>query len=198
MEMSDLINKKIVGDKEVMDAVGTVLQAIGEDPDRDGLQRTPERMTKAYSEWFGGYQVTPESALNRTFETDYGGLVLVKDIKFYSHCEHHMAPFFGKVHIAYIPKDKIAGLDKFIKLVEVYARRLQTQEQLTYQIAKAIKDILKPKGVAVQISAVHFCIMSRETRNQDSITTTTKLYGDLKKDGPKNEFFQSIKDKSVF
>ena len=198
MDMKEILNESLIGNAAIESAVKTILISMGEDPERDGLKRTPYRVSKAYAEWFSGYKFKPEDALNRTFESDYDGIVIVKDIKFYSHCEHHITPFLGKVHIAYIPNGRVSGLDKFIKLVEIYARRLQTQEQLTYQIAEGIQNVLKPKGVGVQISAIHFCIMSRETRNQDSITTTTRLLGDLEKSGPKQEFFQSIQSSSIF
>lgn len=198
MEMRDM-RQDLKDNKIIQQSIYNILQEIGENPDRDGLKRTPYRVAKAYEEWFGGYGWSPFKVLDRLFETDYQeGAVIVKDIKFYSHCEHHMTPFFGKVHIGYIPKKKVVGLDKLIKLVEVYARRLQTQEQLTYQIADAIHSTLKPKGVAVQIQAIHFCIMSRETRNQDSITVTTKLLGDFRESAPREEFLHSIKNSSIW
>jgi len=197
MEMNEIRQNELIEDPIIMGSIRNILERIGEDSKRDGLERTPYRMTKAYAEWFGGYNKDPKKVLDRLFKTDYNGMVIVRDIKFYSHCEHHMAPFFGKAHVAYIPMGKIVGLDKIIKLVEIYARRLQTQEQLTFQIAKGIQDVLNPLGVGVQISAAHFCIMSRETRNQDSITTTTKLLGCMEKAGAKQEFFQAI-NQSVF
>jgi len=198
MEMKELINEDLIGNPIIEKSIENILREMGEDVNSDGLKRTPYRMSKAYAEWFGGYRFSSEDVLNRTFETDYGGMVIVKEIKFYSHCIHHISPIIGKAHIAYIPKDRIVGLDKIVKLVEIFSRRLQTQEQLTHQIAQGMQDVLKPKGVGVQLSAIHFCIMSRETRNQDSITTTTKLIGDLKKREPREEFFQSIQNSSIW
>jgi len=196
MEISD-IRLNLLGDERRRDAITTairnILTMIGEDWGRDGLMRTPLRVVKAYEEWFGGYSIQdPKKVLDRTFETDYSDMVIVKNIKFYSHCEHHMAPFFGYAHVAYIPKKRIVGLDKIIKLVEVYSRRLQTQEQLTHQIATAINEVLKPRGVGVNIEAEHFCIASRGTRSQDSITITTKLMGLLDRSSAKKEFFDAI------
>lgn len=196
MEMSE-IRLKLTDNEKLKEAVKTILTEIGEDPDRDGLQRTPFRVAKAYEEFFGGYGKDPKDVLNRTFETDYDGMVIVKDIKLVSFCEHHLVPFIGKAHIAYLPNERIVGLDKLIKLVEIYARRLQTQEQLTYQIAQAIQDILNPIGVGVQISAFHLCIAARETKNQDSVTVTTRLLGELREVTAKEEFFHAIGNTTV-
>lgn len=192
MEMSE-IRINLVRNKKLQRAVQTILKEIGEDSERDGLIRTPFRVAKAYEELFGGYSKNPKEVLNRTFATDYNEMITVKDIKFASMCEHHILPFVGFAHVSYIPGQRIVGLDKIIKLVEIYARRLQTQEQLTYQIGKAMMDVLNPKGVGVQISAEHFCIMLRETRNQNSVTVTTKLFGEFKKADVKSEFFEAIR-----
>ena len=149
----------------------------GEKPSRDGLKNTPKRVDKMYKEIFGGYHKNIDSIFKATFESDNDSMVIVQDIDFYSHCEHHMVPFFGKVHIAYIPDGKVLGLSKFARLVEVFARRLQIQEQMTHQIAKTIQKYLHPKGVAVVIKAQHLCMAMRGVQKQNSQTTTNTMLG---------------------
>jgi len=162
--------------------------------DREGLARTPERVDKAYEALFSGYGKNPAD-LSTTFDGEaYDEMILVKDIELYSTCEHHMLPFFGKAHIAYIPNDKIIGLSKLPRLVEIFARRLQNQERLTMQIADALWDILQPKGVAVVIEAKHFCMMARGVEKQMSSATTSALRGLFKKDAStRAEFLRLIK-----
>ena len=161
-------------EKRVQNHIKDILLCIGDDPEREGLQRTPMRFARACTEWFGGYNKDPKEVLNRTFPAEgYNDICLIKNIEFNSFCEHHIAPIKGYAHIAYIPKDRILGLDKFVKLVEVFGRRLQTQEVMTQQIGEAIVDVLIPEGVYVLIEAKHDCIGSRETRNKTTVFTTT-------------------------
>ena len=160
-------------------AVRTLLSYIGDNPDREGLVETPKRFVSAYEELFGGYMECPAEVLDRTFsETGgYDDLVLVRDIPFYSHCEHHVMPFTGVAHIAYMPVGRVVGLSKIARLIDVYARRLQTQEHLTAQISTAISEILKPKGAAVMLEAEHTCMSMRGVAKAGSMTLTTKFTG---------------------
>jgi GTP cyclohydrolase I len=165
--------------EEAEAAVRTLLAYIGDNPDREGLVETPKRFVSAYEELFAGYRECPAEVLDRTFsETGgYDDLVLVRDIPFYSHCEHHVMPFTGKAHIAYAPTGRVVGLSKIARLIDVYARRLQTQEHLTSQIATAIEEILKPKGVAVMLEAEHTCMSMRGVTKPGSMTLTTQFIG---------------------
>jgi GTP cyclohydrolase I len=165
-------------------AVRTLLSYIGDNPDREGLVETPKRFVSAYEELFVGYKECPAEVLDRTFsETGgYDDLVLVRDIPFYSHCEHHVMPFTGKAHIAYAPTGRVVGLSKIARLIDVYARRLQTQEHLTSQIATAIDEILKPKGVAVMLEAEHTCMSMRGVAKPGSLTITTQFTGLFRND----------------
>jgi GTP cyclohydrolase I len=165
--------------EEAEKAVRTLLSFIGDNPDREGLVETPKRFVSAYEELFGGYKECPAEVLDRTFsETGgYDDLVLVRDIPFYSHCEHHVMPFTGKAHIAYVPTGRVVGLSKIARLIDVYARRLQTQEHLTAQISTAIEEILKPKGAAVMLEAEHTCMSMRGVAKPGSTTLTTKFTG---------------------
>lgn len=161
-----------------------LLAYIGDDPDREGLLETPHRVVKAFEEHYAGYAQTPEEVLSTVF-TDVDGydeLVLVSDIEVFSHCEHHMIPFVGRAHVAYIPNGRVVGLSKLARLVDVYAKRLQVQEKLTAQIAHAIDKVLKPAGVGVIIQCQHFCMCYRGVRKPGSWTTTSKLTGHLLED----------------
>ncbi len=161
-------------------AVTQLLVAIGEDPQRDGLQDTPARVARAYQEIFGGLQQDPREHLQVTFETDTPGLVLVKDIELYSMCEHHLLPFFGKVHVAYCPSEgKVTGLSKLARLVDGYARRPQIQERLTDQIATAVEEVLGANGVAVVVEAQHLCMAMRGVKKAGADTVTTAFRGTL-------------------
>lgn len=165
------------------DAVENLLLSLGEDPSREGLQRTPERVAKAMRFLTAGYDVAPRDVLNgAVFEESYRGLLLVKDIEFYSLCEHHMLPFHGVAHIAYLPAGKVIGLSKLPRLLEIYARRLQVQERLTVQVADALDEVLRPRGVAVILEASHFCMMMRGVQKQNSTTTTMELRGGFQDD----------------
>jgi GTP cyclohydrolase I len=166
-------------DAEAREYVRGLLRYIGEDPDREGLKETPTRVIKAMGEHFAGYSQEPETYLSKVFEEveGYDELVLVSDIEIHSHCEHHMVPFVGKAHVAYIPNGRVVGLSKIARVVDVYAKRLQVQEKLTAQIARALDHVLKPQGVAVILQCQHFCMCYRGVRKPGSWTTTSKLLG---------------------
>lgn len=167
-----------------------ILRALGEDPDRDGLQKTPERVEKAMQFLTQGYQQSAERVIgDALFEETHHNMVLVRDIEFYSMCEHHMLPFFGKAHIAYIPNGKIVGLSKLPRIVDMFARRLQVQERLTGEIAEAIEHVLAPHGVGVVIEAYHLCMMMRGVEKQNSKTITSALLGCFRDDARTREEF---------
>lgn len=169
----------------------TLIRWIGENPSREGLRDTPRRVVKAFGEYFEGYNLKPEDVLSKTFSDvgGYDGPVLVRDIEVESRCEHHMAPFIGRAHVAYIPQGKILGLSKIARLVDMYARRMQTQERLTAQIASALQKHLKPKGVAVMVEAEHFCMKVRGVRKDHAMTVTTTFSGDYRQDDDLREEF---------
>ncbi len=169
-------------------AVRTLIRWAGDNPDREGLLDTPERVVKAYQELFGGYDLCPKDELDRTFEevAGYDDIVLVKDIEFFSHCEHHMVPIRGKAHVAYLPESRVVGLSKIIRVVEIFAHRLQTQESMTAQVAASIQDILNPRGVAVLVEAEHMCIAMRGIKKQGSTTLTSTFTGSFK-DNPEEQ-----------
>jgi len=180
MEMKEC-RKDLKDNKIIQESIRNILKVIEEDPDREGLKRTPFRYAKACEEWFGGYGIEPKDVLNRQF-TESCGIVIEGPISFYSHCEHHIAPFYGNAYVAYIPKEHVTGLDKLIKLVEIYSRRLQIQERLTQQIADGLNDTLDCAGVMVVITAKHLCVCSRETKNTSSNTVTSEVRGAFKED----------------
>jgi GTP cyclohydrolase I len=169
---------------EALKAVRTLLAWAGDDPDRPGLIDTPKRVVDAYGEWFDGYDADVEKELSRTFEDvqGYDDMVLLRDIEVESHCEHHMAPFLGKAYVAYIPNEKVVGISKLARVVEIFSRRLQTQETLTQQIADAINDNLRPAGVAVLIDAEHQCMTTRGVHHRHVSTITTQFTGVFKTD----------------
>ena len=169
------------------------LALLGEDPDREGLLKTPERMAKAMQFITHGYHVDANAILNSAkFHEDVSEMIIVKDIELYSMCEHHMLPFFGKAHVAYIPNGYITGLSKIARVVDAFARRLQVQERLTTQILNAIKDTLNPLGVAVVIEASHLCMMMRGVQKQNSVTTTSAFWGEFEKNETRSEFTKLI------
>lgn len=175
------------------DTYKQALGLLGEDPDREGLLKTPERMAKAMQFLTQGYQQSSREILNSAkFHEPISEMIIVKDIEVYSMCEHHMLPFFGKAHIAYIPNGWITGLSKIARVVDVYARRLQVQERLTTQILDAIKDALQPLGVAVVIEASHLCMMMRGVQKQNSVTTTSAFFGEFEKNETRSEFIRLI------
>lgn len=170
-----------------------ILRLIGENPDREGLVRTPLRVSRAMQFLVQGYNLDPEEILNSAkFREEYREMVIVKDIDIYSLCEHHLIPFFGKAHVAYIPDKYITGLSKIARVVEIYARRLQVQERLTTQIKNAINNTLKPLGVAVVIEAQHLCMSMRGIQKQNSVTTTSDFIGAFERDKTRAEFLQLI------
>jgi len=175
-------------------AVYRLLEGVGEDPEREGLLKTPERVAKSLRFLTSGYRQDPEQLLRKAvFTESYDEMVLVKDIDIYSMCEHHLLPFFGKAHVAYIPDGKIVGLSKIPRVVEVFARRLQVQERLTQQIRNAIQEVLAPRGVAVVIEATHMCMVMRGVEKQNSVTTTSAMSGEfLSNQSTRSEFLRLI------
>jgi GTP cyclohydrolase I len=182
---------------EAEDAVRTLLRWIGEDPNREGLLDTPKRVVKAHEEMFRGYHDDPGAILSTVFEEvgGYDDIVLVRDIEFFSHCEHHMVPFRGKVHIGYLPEGGVVGLSKLARVVDAFARRLQTQEAMTAQIAEAIDDALKPRGVAVWVEAEHMCMSMRGVCKSGAKTITTQFTGVFRDDPAEQmRFLTMIRD----
>lgn len=177
------------------EAVRTLILWAGDDPSREGLQETPRRVAKAYREFYKGYDEDPDAILERVFEEveDYQDMILVRDIHFYSHCEHHMVPFVGRAHIGYYPSKGVVGLSKLARIVDVYARRLQTQETMTAQIAKVIERALKPRGVAVLIEAEHMCMSMRGVQKQGASTMTTQYTGVFREPAEQVRFFTMVK-----
>ena len=173
-----------VSDERAEEAVRTIIQWIGEDPKREGLASTPKRVIKAFKEYFKGYKENPDQYLSKTFTEveGYDDMVIEKNISIQSHCEHHMAPITGVAHVAYIPSSKVVGLSKLARVVEVFAKRLQTQERLTMQIAKTIMDVLQPRGVAVTIDAAHQCMTTRGVKKEKTTTITNYFLGAFKDD----------------
>jgi len=164
-------------------AVRTILDNVGEDSERDGLTGTPDRIARMYDEVLGGYHVDPVKLVNGAlFDVDYGEMVLVKEIEYFSMCEHHMLPFYGRAHVAYLPTNKVIGLSKIPRLVEMYARRLQVQERLTHQIADMLDEILAPRGVAVAIEGQHMCSMMRGVKKEHPVMFTSAFLGEFKED----------------
>lgn len=182
--------------EEAMQAVRTLISWAGDDPAREGLIDTPKRVVEAYEEFFEGYNINPEDVLARTFEDveGYDEMVIVKDIRVESHCEHHMVAILGKAHVAYIPNKKVVGISKLARLVDVYGKRLQTQETMTAQIADTIDRVLKPKGVAVVIDAGHQCMSTRGVHKSESSTVTSRMLGLFRSDPrTRAEFMDLIK-----
>ena len=177
-------NIDTVSDKEAEEAFIKILRWIGEDPTREGLLETPKRVTKAFKEYFKGYSEDPKEILNKTFGdvNGYDDMVVQKNISVQSHCEHHMAPIIGVAHVAYIPKERVVGLSKLARVVEVFSKRLQTQERLTMQIAKTIMDSLDAKGVAVSIDSTHQCMTMRGIKKEQATTVTNYYLGKFKED----------------
>ncbi|TRL41941.1 GTP cyclohydrolase I FolE [Rhizobium straminoryzae] len=180
--------------QEAEEAVRLLLRWAGDDPTREGLLDTPKRVAAAYRELFSGYEQTPEEILGRTFEevAGYDDMVLVRDIPFFSHCEHHMVPIIGKAHVAYLPKGRVLGLSKIARVVDVYGRRLQTQEAMTAQITHAIQEVLQPRGVAVMIDAEHMCMSMRGIQKQGSTTLTTTFTGEFQNNAAEQARFLTM------
>ncbi len=177
----------------LQDAYKKIIEQIGEDPTREGLQKTPERVAKAMQFCTSGYDANPEAILESAkFHEEYKDMIIVKDIELYSLCEHHMIPFFGKAHVAYIPNGWITGLSKIPRVVDCFARRLQVQERMTHQIVDVIQHTLDPLGAAVVIEAQHLCMMMRGVQKQNSMTTTSAFTGAFKKNETRSEFLNLI------
>lgn len=179
--------------KAITDSYHTIINQLGENPDREGLLKTPERASKAMQFLTSGYQQDASKILKSAlFTEEYSEMVIVKDIEVFSLCEHHLLPFYGKAHIAYIPNGKVVGLSKIPRVVDVFARRLQVQERMTHEILHSIHDNLKPHGVAVVIEAVHMCMMMRGVQKQNSSTTTSAFTGEFDKMETRNEFLKLV------
>ena len=183
-DTAELKKKEQISDEKAEEAVRTIIEWIGENTNREGLKSTPKRVVKAYKEYFQGYKQDPSNFLLKTFTEveGYDDMVIEKNISVRSHCEHHMAPIVGVAHVAYIPSSKVVGLSKLARVVEVFARRLQTQERLTMQIAKTIMEVLKPRGVAVTIDASHQCMTNRGVKKENATTVTNYFLGSFKDD----------------
>ena len=185
--------------QEAENAVKTLLNWVGEDSDREGLKATPARVAKAYEEWFSGYKDDPVDFLTRTFrEVDgYDELIILRDIDFESHCEHHLAPIIGKVQVGYLPNRKVVGISKLARVVETFAKRMQVQESMTAQIAHCINDVLKPKGVGVVVEGVHQCMTTRGIRKPGVSMVTSQLLGEFRSDPRTRAEFLSIIGRST-
>ena len=186
-------NEKRPSRDAAMEAVRTLIAWAGDDPEREGLKDTPKRVVDAYREWFRGYDENPADELNRVFEdvSGYDDMVMLKKIDVESHCEHHIAPFLGKAYVAYLPTDSVVGISKIARVVEIFAKRLQTQETMTSQIAQSIEETLKPRGVAVLIDAEHQCMSTRGVHHKDVTTVTTQFTGAFKNDAElRNRFLK--------
>ena len=198
MEFDDMNEKDAENDNmdnpAIESAVTQILNAVGEDPEREGLQFTPRRVARMYHELLGGYTMDSDAIINGAlFNVQYDEMVLVRDIEFYSMCEHHMLPFIGRVHVAYIPDGKVLGLSKIPRIVDMYARRLQVQERMTRQIADFLRDLLKPQGVAVVVEAGHLCSMMRGVKKHDARMTTSAMHGAFRANlATRQEFLANI------
>ncbi|GMK45799.1 MULTISPECIES: GTP cyclohydrolase I FolE [Paenibacillus] len=192
--MKDYVNSAVSRNREQIEHhVKEILKLVGEDVEREGLLETPARVTRMYEEIFAGYEVDPREVLGVTFDEQHEELVIVKDIVYYSQCEHHMAPFFGKVHIGYIPSGKIAGLSKLARLVEAVSRRLQVQERITTQIADIMQEVLKPQGVMVVVEGEHLCMCARGVKKPGSKTVTSAVRGVFSDSALRSEFLSLLK-----
>ena len=180
--------------EEAMDAVRTLIRWAGDDPDREGLTGTPDRVVRAYGDFFAGYQEDPVALLQKTFEevADYDEMVLLRDIRFESHCEHHMLPIIGRAHIGYLPNRRVVGVSKLARVVEVYAKRLQIQEKMTAQIANSIDEVLKPQGVAVVIEGAHQCMTTRGVHKPGASMVTSRMLGRFRSDARTRREFMAM------
>ena len=183
-----------INGKEIEESIARILRAVGEDPDRDGLKRTPERVARMYDELLAGYHADPVAIVNEAiFEVKYDEMVIVRDVEFYSLCEHHLLPFMGRVHVAYIPDGKVLGLSKIPRIVDLFARRLQVQERMTRQIADLIRDLLQPQGVAVVVEGLHLCMMMRGVQKTNARMTTSAMHGAFRANlATRQEFLENI------
>jgi GTP cyclohydrolase I len=193
-QIADLIINNEIDVDEVQDAIEKMLIAFGEDPQREGLRRTPGRVAKMYQELIAGYRLDPIAMVNDAlFEVTYDEMVIVRDIEFYSLCEHHMLPFLGRAHVAYLPYGRVIGLSKIPRIVDMFARRLQVQERMTRQIADFLHELLHPKGVAVVVEGLHLCSMMRGVKKHDARMTTSAMHGAFRKSmATRQEFLDNI------
>jgi GTP cyclohydrolase IA len=193
-QAADLFCEEDMDIDSIEKAVKDILVGIGEDPDREGLIKTPHRVAKSYEELLAGYRMDPKELINEAvFDVAYDEMVIVRDIEFYSLCEHHMLPFIGRAHIAYIPTDKVIGLSKIPRIVDLFSRRLQVQERMTRQIAEYIQFVLKPQGVAVVMEGLHMCMMLRGVKKHDARMTTSTMLGVFRDDmSTRMEFLDNI------
>lgn len=193
MASIDYKNTRVAENREQIEQhVREILRLIGEDVDREGLLDTPARVTRMYEEIFSGYEANPRDVMGVTFDEQHEELVIIKDIIYYSQCEHHMAPFFGKVHVGYLPSGKVAGLSKFARLVDVITRKLQVQERITSEIADILDDVLKPHGVMVVVEGEHMCMCSRGVKKYGSQTITSAVRGSFRSDSTLRAEFLSL------
>lgn len=186
---------RAISDGEAEEAVRSLLRLIGENPDREGLIETPARVVRAFKEYFSGYSTDPAAYLAKTFEetSGYDEIVALTHIPFYSHCEHHLAPFFGVVHVGYLPRERVVGISKLARLVDVFAKRAQIQERMTVEIGKTVQDVLNPRGVAVVIEATHTCVTSRGIRKAGSTLKTSHMLGHFRGNvAARREFFDLV------
>lgn len=198
-EIADLVQTKDIDFDTIEEAVRNLLIALGEDPDREGLLRTPSRVALMYKELLAGYRTDPVEMVNDAiFEVTYDEMVLVRDIEFYSLCEHHMLPFLGRAHVAYIPRGKVIGLSKIPRIVDLYARRLQLQERMTRQVADLLQELLNPRGVGVVLEGMHMCAMMRGVKKHDARMTTSAMLGLFRSQlATRQEFLDNISRGSV-
>lgn len=191
---ADLFCQEPIDIDAIEASVKDILVGIGENPDREGLLRTPQRVAKSYKELLAGYRMDPRALINNAvFDVAYDQMVIVRDIEFYSMCEHHMLPFIGRAHVAYIPSDKVIGLSKIPRIVDLFSRRLQVQERMTTQIAEYIDVVLKPQGVAVVVEGMHMCMMLRGVKKHDARMTTSAMLGSFRDDlSTRMEFLDNI------
>ena len=194
-EMDEELERKQV----IEDAVREILTNVGEDPEREGLLRTPDRVARMYDELLAGYHVDPVALVNDAlFNVEYDEMIVVKDIEFFSLCEHHMLPFYGRAHVAYVPSDKVIGLSKIPRIVEMFARRLQVQERMTQEIASLLQEVLEPQGVGVVVEGAHMCSMMRGVKKEHARMVTSAMLGNFK-ENPKtrNEFMEHLRRNNV-
>lgn len=190
-ELDDELERK----ETIESAVREILESVGEDPDREGLLRTPDRVARMYDELLAGYHVDPVALVNDAlFNVEYDEMIVVKDIEFFSLCEHHMLPFYGRAHVAYVPSDKVIGLSKIPRIVEMFARRLQVQERMTQEIAALLDQVLEPQGVGVVVEGAHMCSMMRGVKKENARMVTSAMLGNFK-ENPKtrNEFMEHLR-----
>ena len=193
-QIAELLQQPEIDQESIVWAMRQVLEAIGENPEREGLARTPERIAQMYTELLEGYRTDPVALVNEAlFEVTYDEMVLVRDIEFYSLCEHHLLPFLGRAHVAYMPNGRVIGLSKIPRIVDLFARRLQLQERMTRQIADIVKELLKPRGVAVVIEGMHLCAMMRGVKKHEARMTTSAMLGVFRSNmATRQEFLDNI------